>query len=60
MINLEARDEAIATFGRQKVESVISMVNTIGEADAVYTAFQDQDDEEACEIIEMLYFEIGE
>lgn len=60
MINLEARDEAIKLFGREKVESVIAMVNTIGEADAVFTAYEDEEDEDACEIIDMLYFEIGD
>ena len=60
MISIEAKKEAIELFGKEKVESVITMVDTIGEADAVYTAYEDEDDEDACEIINMLYFEIND
>lgn len=56
MINPETKKEAIEMFGATKVNEVISIVE-LSDSDMAYSTFEDQDDEDACSIIEMLYFE---
>jgi hypothetical protein len=55
-MNTESKQEAIEMFGKQKVDEVISIVE-MSDADMAFSTFEDQDDDDACSIIEMLYFE---
>lgn len=45
-----------STFGAQKVREVIDIVN-MSDPDGAWSTFQDFEDEDACSIIEALYFE---
>ena len=56
MENTELKNELIEMFGNQKVQEVIAVVE-MSDPDCAYSTFQDMEDEDACEIIEALYFE---
>lgn len=51
-------EEAIKLFGKAKVDEVMNIVN-ISDPDFAYVTFEDQGDEDAVSIIEMIYFEEG-
>lgn len=48
--------DLIATFGEAKVREVEEIVN-MSDSDMAYSTFEDMGDEDACSIIEALYFE---
>lgn len=52
MTEQELRDE----FGSQKVDDV-KMIVMLSDPDSAYTMFEDAEDEDACAIIEILYFD---
>lgn len=52
--------ELVGDHGQEKVDEVVNMVDTIGDADGVWSAYSGEDDEAAMAIIEALFFEIEE
>ncbi len=48
--------EANDSWGKPLVREVIDMVETIGDPDAVYTAYQGMEEDDKADIVEYLYF----
>jgi hypothetical protein len=55
-INPLILSDAIDLFGEDEVEDVRFVVEATGDADLAYSVYQDEDNEDACAIIEMLYW----
>jgi len=49
--------EAITIFGREVVNEVVEMVESIGEADGVYSTYQDMGMDDQAECLAFIYFE---
>lgn len=54
-IDSNSLKEAYETYGKNAVDSVISMVE-VSDPDGVYTLYQDLGMDEEAEIVEALYF----
>lgn len=52
--------ELVDAYGKTKVDVVVDLVNQIGDADGVWSAYTGEGDEDAVAIIEALFFEIEE
>ncbi len=50
-------NEAISMFGKETVREVLIMVQTIGDADSVYTEYEDTRMNQHAACLAMLYFE---
>ena len=54
---MEKLTEAKAMFGAETVKEVLIMVQTVGDADSVYTEYEDTRMEQHAACLAMLYFE---